>query len=132
VPERLEQSSQSAVQQTEKHSDAGVAIRKGPVGSNCRDGPRTFNQRVLDVFDLYHSVFMLAEGALDHESDSRVSMKSKNSGQGLYGFSIVFITACTPFEVICTPMHNSTNATTRRIPCAVCGDTRSVIFGAYA
>ena len=49
-----------------------------------------------------------------------------------YGFSAAFSTSCTPLEVICTPMHKSTNATTRRIPCAVWRDTRSVIFGAYA
>ena len=38
--------------------------------------------------------------------------------------------ASTPFHVICTPMQNSTKAITRRIPWAVCGETRAVIFGA--
>lgn len=46
-----------------------------------------------------------------------------------YPFIAIRIIACTPFQQICTPMHNSTNAIIRRIPCAVCGEIRSVMRG---
>ena len=40
------------------------------------------------------------------------------------------IMAVSPFFAICTPMHNSTNAITRRMPCAVWGLIFAVILGA--
>ncbi len=36
-----------------------------------------------------------------------------------------------PFEAICTPIHNSTNATTRSIPWMVVGAIFCVILEAY-
>jgi len=48
----------------------------------------------------------------------------------LYPFITVFSRASTPFHVICTPMQSSTKATIRKMPCAVCAEIRSVIFGA--
>lgn len=46
-------------------------------------------------------------------------------------FGKALTTASHPFNAICTPMHNRTNATTRRIPWIVAGAIFSVILEAY-
>jgi len=48
-----------------------------------------------------------------------------------YYFGTALTIACHPFEAICTPMHKSTNATTRKIPWMVVGAIFCVILEAY-
>jgi hypothetical protein len=49
----------------------------------------------------------------------------------MHYFGMPFTIASRPFQAICTPMHISTNAITRKIPCTVGGAILCVIFGAY-
>lgn len=68
--------------------------------------------------------------ALKNVAAPVLSIGPRVKASALYYFSNVVSIASTPFQVIWTPIHSSTNAITRKIPCAVCGAMRSVIFGA--
>ena len=53
---------------------------------------------------------------------TKAALNNLNQGSArVYCFGIFFSIASRPFQAICTPMHSSTNAITRRIPCTVCG-----------